>query len=463
MYDAVCNAHGAHCICAFVRPLGSILLHFFLTGFCLPAMAQIDFDLAMEDYLNTQTFESRVAASGNIIALHPSFDSVYSRLQNGKTYSSNVKRGFLCWERRTESGIQLFALIFIPYDYTPEKKYPVRVFLHGDISLTDPYNVFRFIDTTLQDYKNVEQIRIYPSGYFAARWYYDLQYRNVMQLIDSVKQLYNVDENLISLGGVSDGGTGTYAFANYNVTPYSCFTPYIGSAAGLFFLGNHQAYFLNYSNKPFFIVNGVQDKVFPKEIVLPWVNQIMRLNKDVSFFMLDTFGHTLRWMPLLKDTLDHFIAAHPRNPFPDRLIWQTEDLRYNRNHWVIIQSIGETRHFNKDLQDENLVLINGTTQFAFKRDSAWALIEVKRDGNNIYVKTNGVKSYKLLLSPEQFDFLKPVSVYTNDLLSYRGMPEESVATLLKWNAVDQDRTMLFAAEIPIKTDKVWKPGKKNNE
>ena len=442
-----------------MKAFSPFILFFSLTVFCRTAFAQAEFDQTISEYLNATTSENRFRASEKILSFHPSFDSVYARLQQGRTYDNNVKRGFLCWNRKTESGIQLFALIFIPYNYTPEKKYPVRVFLHGDISLTDPYNVFRFIDTTLRDYKTVEQIRIYPSGYFAARWYYDLQYRNVMQLIDSVKQQYNVDENRISLGGVSDGGTGTYAFANYNVTPYSCFTPYIGSAAGLFFLGQHQAYFLNYSNKPFFIVNGACDRVFPKEIVTPWVDQIRRLNKDVSFFMLDTFGHTLRWMPLLKDTLDRFIALHPRNPFPDHLIWQTEDLRYNRNHWVVIESIGETRHYGSDLQDENLVLINGTTQFAFKRDSAWGLIEVTREGNTVRVKTNGVKSFTLLFSPEQFDFSKPVTVYTNDLLSFQGMPEKSISTLLKWHAIDQDRMMLFACELTIKTDKVFKPRK----
>jgi predicted esterase len=421
--------------------------------------AQSGWPIVIEKYLHAASSVVSENEMEELIAQNPPFDSVYARLQTGRAYDNKVKRGFLCWDRKTDAGIQLFALIFIPYDYTPEKKYPVRVFLHGDISLTDPYNVFRFIDTTLQDYKAVKQIRIYPSGYFAARWYYDLQYRNVMQLIDSVKEIYNVDENRISLGGVSDGGTGTYAFANYNVTPYSCFTPYIGSAAGLFLLGQHQAYFLNYANKPFFIVNGARDEVFPKEIVTPWVDQIRRLNRDVSFFMLDTFGHTLRWMPLLKDTLDSFIAHHPRNAFPDHLVWQTEDLRYNRNHWVIIESIGETRHYSRDLQDENLVLINGTTQFAFKRDSAWALIDVNREGNTIRVKTNGVKSFTLLFSPEHVDFSKPVTVYTNELLSFQGILEKNIGTLLKWHAIDHDRTMLFASELTIKTDKAFKARK----
>ena len=430
--------------------------------FCLfllheKSSSQPELNKAIEEYLNAPSYEVQIIASKKIISLNPEFDSVYTKIQKGKKYSNNVKRGFLNWNRHAESGIQLFALIFIPYNYDPQKQYPVRVFLHGGISSTDPYTVFHFVDTTLKDYKSIEQIRIYPSSYFIAPWYTDLQYRSVLQLIDSVKQLYNVDENRISLGGASDGGTGTYAFANFNVTPFSCFTPYISSSAGLKFLGHHQAYFLNFTNNPFFIVNGGRDKTFPPEIVTPYVDQIKRLNKNVSSFMLDTFGHTMQWMPLVKDSLENFFANHPRNPYPDHVTWQTEDLRYNRSYWVIIESLGETKHNAPDLQDENLVLINGTTQFAFKRDSAWGLIDVKQEGNTIHVKTNGVKTFTLLLSSHQFDFTKPVSVYTNDLLSFQGLLQKNIESLLKWNVRDHDRTMLFAAEITIKTDKGIKP------
>lgn len=394
-----------------------------------------------------------------VISLQPPFDSVYQALKKGRAYSAAVKKGFLCWDRKAANGIQLFSLLFIPYNYSPEKKYPVRLLLHGDISLTDPYNVFRFIDTSLTDYREVEQIRIYPSGYFAARWYYDLQYRNVLELIDSVKRIYNVDENRISLSGVSDGGTGTYAFANFNSTPYSSFLPYIGSALGLKYLGQHQGYLLNFSDKPFFIVNGRRDATFPPELVEPYVSQLQRLNKNVSYFMLDTFGHTLRWMPLLRDTLEKFLAAHPRNPFPDSLTWQTEDLRYNRNHWVLINALGTTRHFEASLNDENLVFLRGNSETAYKRDSAYGLIRVKKTGNVVRVSTRDVKNYTLLFSPDHFDFSKEVEVYTNGLLSYRGMLSKELETLMKWYAADRDRTMLFASELTIKTDKAAK-GKK---
>jgi hypothetical protein len=60
------------------------------------------------------------------------------------------------------------------------------------------------------------------------------------------------------------------------------------------------------------------------------------------------------------------------------------------------------------------------------------------------------RSYTLLLSPDAFDCAQPVTVVTNGRVSFQGKVETSVATLLKWAATDDDRTMLFGAELHVK-------------
>lgn len=405
-------------------------------------------------YLNSITLQERERAAKAILKARIPFDSVYHALRKGRTYSAFVPKGFQGWERRTKEGIHLFALALIPQNYTPEKQWPVRVVLHGDISHMDSYNVFRFIDTTLDAYKNMQEIRIYPSGYFAARWYYRIQYENVMYLLDSVKKIYNVDENLVSLSGFSDGGTGTFAFANYDVTPFQCFMPFIGSCASLKVLGTKQVYFNNFRNKPFFIENGRLDETFPPQIVLPYVDQLMRLNAEVSFFMIDTGGHNLKWMPMLKDSINSFIQKHRRNPHPEHLIWQTESKNiFNRNHWLVITETGTTVSQASELIDYNEVVVNGQYKQAFRRDSLAGLIEAAVSGNTITVRTKNVVSYSILLSPDLFDLSAPVRIITNDLLSYEGIPGKSAEVLLKWNMKDNDRTMLYGAELNIQPGK----------
>jgi hypothetical protein len=75
---------------------------------------------------------------------------------------------------------------------------------------------------------------------------------------------------------------------------------------------------------------------------------------------------------------------------------------------------------------------------------------VTKEGNVVRAASRGVEAFTLLLSPEAFDFSKPVTVIANGKTVFDGRVTRSVATLMKWAARDNDRTMLFAAELPIK-------------
>jgi hypothetical protein len=75
-----------------------------------------------------------------------------------------------------------------------------------------------------------------------------------------------------------------------------------------------------------------------------------------------------------------------------------------------------------------------------------------RDGNTVHATTTGVSEYTLLLAPRMFDFTRPVTVVTNGLVSFDGRVAPSVATLLKWAALDNDRSMLFGAEIRVNVE-----------
>jgi predicted esterase len=89
---------------------------------------------------------------------------------------------------------------------------------------------------------------------------------------------------------------------------------------------------------------------------------------------------------------------------------------------------------------------------AFPRPDASGRVQLARNDNDIGVLTRGVRRYTLLLSPEQFDFSRPVRVTTNGIESFEGMVEPDPEALLRWADVDRDRTMLFGAALDIKVD-----------
>jgi hypothetical protein len=56
----------------------------------------------------------------------------------------------------------------------------------------------------------------------------------------------------------------------------------------------------------------------------------------------------------------------------------------------------------------------------------------------------------LLLSPDAFDFTRPVTVIADGKTVFDAPVTGNVATLMKWAAADNDRTMLFGAEVHLK-------------
>jgi hypothetical protein len=85
----------------------------------------------------------------------------------------------------------------------------------------------------------------------------------------------------------------------------------------------------------------------------------------------------------------------------------------------------------------------------FDRTLPSGRVDLSRSGNTVTATTRGVTGFTLLLSPDQFDFGKPVKVVANGGTVFDKKVEKNLRTLLKWAALDNDRTMLFGAEVHI--------------
>jgi hypothetical protein len=59
----------------------------------------------------------------------------------------------------------------------------------------------------------------------------------------------------------------------------------------------------------------------------------------------------------------------------------------------------------------------------------------------------------LLLSPDAFDFARPITVIADGRTVFDARVQRNLVTLMKWAARDNDRTMLYGAELRIKLDR----------
>ena len=164
-------------------------------------------------------------------------------------------------------------------------------------------------------------------------------------------------------------------------------------------------------------------------------------------------GHDTAWWPEMREPFETFVRAHRRDPLPPALTWEATDRDVpSRAHWLVIdrvrQPIAGDTMMKPDLNEFSGSGPNhGKELFARTRPSG--RVDLTRRGNRVDMRTRGVAELTLLLSPDAFDFSQPIVVSANGRIVFDRQVEPSLATLLKWAARDNDRTMLFAAELHV--------------
>ncbi len=378
-----------------------------------------------------------------IIRLKPSFQELTGVIKRGPQ-SGRVRRGFFTM-RQNNSLLPPACLVFVPYDYSPEKSYPVRIFMHGAVSNNDPDFVFRGVDTTQTAYRTSQVIQLFPAAWSLAPWWSETQLNNIHTLLKFLKQTYQVDDNDVRLAGVSDGGIGSFYLANADITPWSTITPFIGSLEALQRIHVKPIYMNNLSSRPFLIINGAKDRIFRKDMQLPYFELLKSVNQRAKTIMIDSSGHSMSWYPVLRDTIQQFYLAHRREPFPHTLTWQTESAdQFNRCHYVVIRKLREEPAAGPDLNQ----LPGPEKKQAFFRNPVTGYVQVTHEGNSYQVRTHGIARISLLIGVDEIDWSKPVLVELNGARRQIQLQPDN-KTLLSWFAHDHDRKMLFGAEVDL--------------
>ena len=518
--------HAPHRIVTGLVVLGLLTSPLTLTG----RAASPAVERALSQFLAAASTADAAAAAEAAVKAGATFDDALAAVTRGRTYPAEVPRGLVRLTHRVGSVDYPYTLE-VPQTYDPAKRYQVRVQLHGGVGRPEaaPRNGIGAL-------AGAEQIYVLPTAWSAAEWWTDGQLENLRGILDRVKRTYNVDENRVVMSGVSDGGTGTYYFSMRDTTPFAAFLPLNGAVAVLrnqSLKRDGDLFPNNFTNKPFFIVNGGRDPLYPTSLVEPYIEQMVRGGVTVTYLPQPDAVHNTAWWPQVKDTYERFVTAHPRAPHPDRLSWESDlTAGTGRAHWLVIDTLGPPRPEAVRLPDVNDIAsapeanfgirADGTTVTAvsagsnaasfgllpgdvitkigervipppvdvvdllsindpgsalvltIRRDGALrelrgtyapatapritstfthrgpsARVDAVRTGNTVALTTRRVGRLTLLVSPDAFDLSQPITVTADGRQLFSGRVTPSVATLLKWAARDNDRTMLYAAEVPL--------------
>jgi PDZ domain len=492
-------------------------------------------DAAFARFLDAGNPADAAAAAAQVVQSGVSVDEAYARLTRGRTYAAQAPRGVVRLSHRIGQSDFGYTLD-VPEHYDASRAYQVRVHLHGGV--TGRQDASARGAGSIGALAGAEQIYVLPTAWNDAPWWSDTQVQNLRLILDRLKRTYNVDENHVVLSGVSDGGTAAYFVAMRDTTPFAGFLPLNGALPVLAndslgidgdLLPN------NLRNKPWFVVNGMRDPLYPPALVEPYTEHLRRNGVDLTYRPQAEGVHNTAWWPDVRDSFEAFVRDHPRVPHPATLSWETDGIATStRAHWLVIDEVNPQDQreplpdLNRfvpaplagfgvrvdgtrvtgvlasssastfDLKPGDIVTaVNGqlipkgqglleflatvpadtfvtltairgddrvdlrgyfspgasVARRLFTRAGPVAHVDLVRDGNSIRATTRHVSAFTLLISPEVFDFTRPVKVVADGRTVFDGRVTEGLDTLMKWAARDNDRTMLYEAEITVRLPK----------
>ena len=381
------------------------------------------------EYWRAGSASAREALAGQIMASQIAIDELVALFEAGPVYEAEVPLGEQILQRIGEDGTEYPFMIYVPEDYDPAVAYPVEFVLHGGVGRPKPEAGENFWQRSYDRVAQPGRIIVIPLSWPDAIWWQASQAENLPAILNRLKATYNIDENRVTLTGISDGGTGAYFYAFKQPTQWAAFLPYIGHPGVLRNPqsgGGYRLYFENLMNKPLYIVNGENDRLYPSASLASFIDILQDVGVPYTWTVIEEGGHNTSWLPDYLSAIEEFKIENPRDPLPDDIQWVADRTdRYNRNHWIQIDELVESERP--------------------------ALLQVSRADNRFEVDARGVNRFTLLLSPDAVDFSQPIEVIVNGESKFNEVVEQSAETLLELAAQDLDRTMLFTAVLSLNT------------
>jgi dienelactone hydrolase len=385
----------------------------------IPRQLITDYWLAESEQQQQQLGEALKERAGDAATLYRWFGL-------GPEFSASVATGIVEKERLSAEGISYPYVILVPESYDASRAYPVDFMLHGGVGRPKPAAGDSYWRSGYESLQTEDRLVVVPVAWNEAFWWHERQAENLTEILREVRRLYNVDDNRVSLTGVSDGGTGAWFFAFKQPTEWAAFFAYIGHPGVLRSPqsgGGYRLYFENLMGKAIYIVNGEEDPLYPAASLASFIEILEQEDVNHQFRVIEGGGHNTQWLAEEQPAIEAFKSANPREPFPAEVQWVSDSAeRFNRNHWIRID----------ELQEEG-------------RPS---LLRVSQDDNVFNVTAYGVEQFTLLLSPRQVNLSDPVMVSVNGRIVFTGSARPDMDVVLQ-SAKERDRALLYSSELQI--------------
>jgi len=344
-------------------------------------------------------------------------------------------------------------LVHIPGQYDRHAKTPLYVFLHGGVgrtSFSDPLDQIRLETPLLQRAFLDKAFVILPFASKTFNWLYHQQaFETVLREIAQVKGFYNIDDNKVYIGGHSDGARGAFWFALNQRTSFASF---FGLNYFPSLLTGNTPFRNLWNNAPFKGISGIEDKGFNIHQVTQIVDYARSSGANWQNFAMHG-EHTLPYdTPDSAIFLIKQVKAQIRNPLPQKLQWETGDVRNGRYYWLNITQLDTFQNAATWHNAYNPVVTSLKTgkdevRNFNKKKSGAVMAEVK--GCDVYLKTSRVGQLQILVPKQWAKQYHTLAIHLNEQPVYLVQIHASKTTLLHHFFKNKDRALITVDEISV--------------
>ncbi len=265
--------------------------------------------------------------------------------------------------------LNIKARLFIPEAYSDQEKYPVVITLHGIGECGDDnikHIFYNNLATTWgTDYFQSEHpcFIFSPQCPTGQNWTTTDVYLSVMELLDSLKRSYSIDEDRLYLTGLSLGGIGTWNYLKIEPELYAAAVPVCG---GLYVGNDAISEHVNIiKHIPVWNFHGNLDNTVATDLS----RSILKNYPQYMDFPLYTHNYCRVEYSLEEDVIDDYIAKHAEliySEIPDvgHNVWNYAYLYPQMKEWLFRQRKHATD--NVIVADQgDVIKVSGTHEFTF--------------------------------------------------------------------------------------------------
>jgi pimeloyl-ACP methyl ester carboxylesterase len=280
-----------------------------------------------------------------------------ARLEAGQPYYGQPgKLNELAYEAANDGSVQPYYL-YLPPDFTPTRKWPLIVFLHGYVPTITVLDPWVLSEEVCQLAGRLGYLLLLPYG----RRNTDFQGVGEVDVLTTtarVQKYYPVDERRIYICGVSMGGMGAWNLALRHPGLYAAATPIAGHTEMLRWWGwpakevppfkrwliewdNPLDLIMNARSQHIFVQHGAEDRLIPSEQSRLAVAAAHKLGIAIEYYEYPGEGHYIYWRPECYQRAWQWQQKFSLDPAPLAIDFKTYSLEYDTAFWARVGRISQ--------------------------------------------------------------------------------------------------------------------------